>query len=127
MTGDLPEKPLGDLARHLRQLGANAKRQPTPAERILWSELRNSSLAGYKFRQQHRISGYRVDFYCASRKLIVELDGPIHLNQVAKDAERQQDLERFGYRFLRFPNDEVTGNLETVLRKIRSTLSGLTS
>ena len=62
MEREVPEKPRGSLAAGLRQLGSEAKRQPTPAERILWWQLRNSRLAGYKFRQQYRVENYRVDF-----------------------------------------------------------------
>jgi very-short-patch-repair endonuclease len=126
MEGDLPEKPRGTLARGLRQLAGTARRQPTPQERIMWARLRDSRLAGYKFRQQHPIHSYRVDFYCAAGKLIVELDGPIHDKHAAEDAIRQAFLESFGYRFLRFSNDQVTSDVESVLTKIRETLHELT-
>jgi very-short-patch-repair endonuclease len=122
MDGDRPEKPRGQLARGLQQLAGTAKRQPTPQERIMWARLRDSRLNGYKFRQQHPIHSYRVDFYCAAGKLIVELDGRIHQKQADEDAIRQAFLERFGYRFLRFTNDQVTSNVDTVLAKIRQTL-----
>ena len=108
-------------------MGATAKRQPTPAEHILWFRLRDSRLDGYKFRQQHRIHTYRVDFYCAAGKLIVELDGPIHDQQVEEDGARQSFLERFDYRFVRFTNDEVTNDVESVVTKIRHTLENSTN
>ena len=122
MARDLPERPRGKLSRGLKGLGAQAKRQPTPAERILWWQLRDSRLDGYKFRQQYRVENYRVDFYCAARKLVVELDGPIHEKQGSEDAERQQHLEQLGYRFMRFKNDQLTLNLPEVLTKIRDAL-----
>jgi len=65
---------------------------------------------------------FRVDFYCPSGKLVIELDGPIHERQAEDDAERQQYLERFGYRFQRFTNDEVVDGVQTVLMKIRQAL-----
>ena len=68
---------------------------------------------------------YRVDFYCAAAKLVVELDGPIHDKQVEEDAVRQAALESFGYRILRFKNEEVGANLEDVLAKIREALDGV--
>jgi leucyl-tRNA synthetase len=122
MEGDRPEKPRGLLGRGLHQLAGNARREPTPQERIMWAHLRNSRLSGYKFRQQHLIHNYRVDFYCAAGKLIIELDGPIHDNQAADDAIRQTLLESFGYQFLRFTNDQVTSNVDAVLARIRQTL-----
>ena len=64
-------------------------RQPlTPAERKLWTMLRNRNLAGYKFRRQHLIGHFIVDFYCAQVRLVVEIDGDIHSRQVEYDAAR---------------------------------------
>jgi very-short-patch-repair endonuclease len=122
MDREIPEKPSGEPGRGLRRLGAEAKRQPTPAERIPWSLLRNRRLARYKFRQQHRIGMYRVDFYCPAGKLVIELDGPIHDSTASEDTERQQYLERFAYRFLRFKNEEVIEQRIEVLDKICRTL-----
>jgi very-short-patch-repair endonuclease len=123
MARDLPEKPRGNFARGLRQLGSEAKSQPTPTERILWARLRDSRFGGYKFRQQYRVHLYRVDFYCASAKLVVELDGPVHDEQAKEDAVRQADLESFGFRVLRFKNEEVASSLDSVLAKIGQALN----
>ena len=88
----------------------------TPAELILWSYLKQKPL-GYKFRRQHPISTYIVDFYCHPLKLIIEVDGNIHENaDIAKyDKERQEYLESQGLNFLRFTNKEVDKELDNVI------------
>src|SRR3954471_20784005 len=100
MSDESPEKRRGSLNDGLRDLARRARRESTPAERLLWAQVRDSNLAGYKFRQQYRVERYRADFYCAAGKLIVELDGAIHDHQTVEDAERQRFLEGFGYRFV---------------------------
>jgi very-short-patch-repair endonuclease len=96
------------------------------AEVILWSRLKNKQLAGTKFRRQFSIGKYIVDFYCAEKKLAIELDGESHFVEGAqeKDEARQKWIEQFGIRFLRFNNDDVRKNLYGVLdaieEKIRS-------
>ncbi len=89
-----------DAARELR------KRQ-TPAEQRAWLLLKDRRLTGLKFRRQHPVGPYVLDFCCASKRLVVELDGEIHINQISEDMERQRELESRGYRFLRFTNDTV--------------------
>jgi len=71
-----------------------------------------------KFRRQHPVGPFVVDFYCASCKLVVELDGGIHDEQVAQDIARTQHLNGFGYRVLRFTNDAVFHNRDGVLKTI---------
>jgi very-short-patch-repair endonuclease len=93
----------------------------TPVEQILWNKLRNRGLIGLKFRRQHPIGTYITDFYCAQHRLVIELDGEIHLGQIEQDAERTAQLEAHGYRVLRVWNEEVETDLEGVLRKIIST------
>ena len=88
----------------------------TDAERRLWSELRGARLGGYKFKRQWSLGPYVVDFCCWEAKLIVEVDGGQHNQEV--DASRTTWLEADGYRVLRFWNNEVLENPEGVLQRI---------
>ncbi|PHR97255.1 MAG: leucine--tRNA ligase [Leeuwenhoekiella sp.] len=92
--------------------------KPTKAEALLWSKLRGKK-TGFKFRQQHPIDQYIVDFVCLSAQLIIEVDGDVHQYQMDKDAERQLLLEqKKGFKVLRFSNDEVLNNVEKVVEAI---------
>src|SRR5690554_4066060 len=103
------------------------RKTPTRAESLLWNELRTKK-TGYKFRQQHPIDNYIVDFVCLSKRLIIEVDGEIHQYQLEKDGERELLLkEKKGFKVLRFTNEEVTNNLEKVLSIIKDTLKALPS
>ena len=94
----------------------------TDAERLLWSRLRANQL-GFKFRRQHEIAGYIVDFVCNERKLIVELDGSQHLDQRAYDERRTHTLESLNFRVLRYWNNQVLTELEDVLAAIGAALA----
>src|SRR5215471_2992078 len=96
----------------------------TPAEALLWTNLKNSSLDGKKFRRQHGIGPYIVDFYCPECRVIIELDGAGHYDVMApeRDALRTLFLESLGMRVIRFENCEVMENLEVVLDVIRAAL-----
>jgi very-short-patch-repair endonuclease len=85
------------------------RKNPTDAERRLWFLLRYKKLGGYRFRRQQSIGPYVADFFCASAKLIVELDGDQHgtVEMIEKDRKRTVWLQEHGYRVLRFPNHEV--------------------
>ena len=100
------------------------RRRSTEAERLLWDHLRNRRLAGLKFRRQHPLGPYIVDFYCAAHRLIVEVDGPIHAYTQEQDTIRSEWLDRYGYRVLRFTNEEVLYSLESVLERIRQACEG---
>jgi len=89
------------------------REKPTPAEEALWRELRNRQVAGAKFRRQHPVDHFIVDFYCAEAGLAVELDGPIRERTREADA-----LEGLGLRFLRFNNDDVLNDMERILATI---------
>lgn len=97
----------------------------TPAEKVLWNELRANKL-GVHFRRQQVIAGFIVDFYCHSASLVVEVDGSIHDVQEQKenDIERGKILADMGLRIVRFKNEEVVNHLPAVLRKIRELLTG---
>ena len=92
----------------------------TPAEGLLWERLRDRRLGDLKFRRQHAIGRFVVDFCCHERRLIVEVDGGIHLEPVQRqqDRERQFELEEKGLSFLRFTNEEVTISLDSVVARI---------
>jgi len=97
------------------------RKRQTYAEAILWQYLRASRLDGLKFRRQHPIEGYFADFACESLMLVIELDGKIHDedDHPLNDHRRQQQIETLGWSVLRFPNDQVTGALPSVLAAIR--------
>jgi very-short-patch-repair endonuclease len=94
------------------------RQNQTEAEAKLWSRLRAHRMAGVQFRRQHAIGNYIVDFCSPRRKLIIELDGSQHLDQVNYDRERTQYLEANGYRVLRFWNNQVMKEIDTVLNMI---------
>ena len=93
------------------------RKEPTPAERKLWSRIRDDQL-GFSFRRQHAIGNYIPDFVCIEKKLIVELDGSQHLEQEEYDEERTKYLESEGYKVIRFWNNEVTNNIDGVILAI---------
>ncbi|MFM7439767.1 MAG: endonuclease domain-containing protein [Snowella sp.] len=94
------------------------RKQLTPAEAKLWAALRGRQLKGLKFRCQHPIGRFIVDFYCPSLKLVIEVDGGIHTQQQDYDQARTDQLENFSYHVLRFTNDEVIHDLPKVLNQI---------
>jgi very-short-patch-repair endonuclease len=104
---------------------ANARElrnHPTASESWLWQVLRMRQFNQIRFRRQHPIGPYIVDFCAPRQKIIVELDGGQHLEQEAYDAERTAFLESKGYRVLRFWNDEVLKDRDGVLRAIEDAI-----
>jgi very-short-patch-repair endonuclease len=93
------------------------RKELTPAERKLWSRIRNDQL-GVNFRRQHGIGNYIPDFVCIEKKLIIELDGSQHLEQEEYDTERTKYLESQGYKVIRFWNNDVMNNIEGVILAI---------
>ena|SRR6516162_3089525 len=104
-------------ARHLRK-------NSTPQERRLWRHLRNRQFEGWKFRRQHPIEPYILDFYCPKAHLAIELDGGGHnfSSKESFDQERTKFLESKGIAVLRFWNPQITKELDSVLETIWSTL-----
>jgi len=100
------------------------RHEQTPAEALLWEHLRNRRLKGLKFRRQHPVGRFVADFYCAQRRLIVELDGAVHRMQGEYDALRTEELERDGYRVIRFTDNQVERDLERVLERIAEACEG---
>ncbi len=99
------------------------RRDQTDAERLLWARLRDRQLNGYKFRRQRPIERYVVDFVCIERRLVVELDGGQHAEQMRKDDLRTAEIVRRGFRVIRFWNNDVIANIEGVLEAIAVKLS----
>jgi very-short-patch-repair endonuclease len=106
----------------LKPLVRQMRHEPTPAENHLWQHLRNKQLLGYRFRRQHFIDRFIVDFYCAKAQLIVEVDGAIHQYTQKEDVIRQEFLETQGFKVLRFSNQTILHNTAEVLHEIKSFL-----
>ncbi len=104
--------------KHRRELRNN----PTGAERHLWTYLRRRQMLGHKFRRQHVIGPYVVDFVCLEKKLVVEIDGSQHLDQERYDQRRSRFLQEQGYRVLRFWNNQVLLQVQVVLRAIEDAI-----
>jgi very-short-patch-repair endonuclease len=104
------------LPTRIRAYARDLRQHQTDVERELWYHLRSGRLNGWKFRRQHPIPPYIVDFYCESLKLVVELDGSQHGDEV--DLERTRFLERQGLRVLRFWDNEVLVQREAVLEAL---------
>jgi very-short-patch-repair endonuclease len=106
---------------------AREMRHPlTPAEAKVWARVRNSQF-GYKIRRQHPIGHFVADFYCAQAKLVIEIDGDSHAqpDQAEYDAARTEWLEARGFRVIRFQNDDVHGNLGSVLEQLRQACASI--
>ena len=107
-------------ARELRQ-------NETEAEKVLWSNLRSRRCSGLKFRRQHPVKEFILDFYCHEYLLGIEIDGSVHENDVAKeyDLNRTAELEFLGITIIRFKNEEVLTDLSEVLTEIRNKVEQL--
>ena len=104
----------------LLRIASDLRKLMTPAEKILWEQLRNRKLSDYRFRRQHPIGEFVVDFFCYEAMLVIEIDGEIHDTsyQRERDIERKNILQGHGIREIRFRNEDVMNNLENVLAKI---------
>jgi very-short-patch-repair endonuclease len=91
----------------------------TTPEKILWEELKTKKLEGYRFRIQHPIHRYILDFYCHEKKLAIEIDGEIHKSRKDYDEYRDEYLESAGITTLRFKNEDVVSNINHVLSEIK--------
>jgi very-short-patch-repair endonuclease len=107
--------------KELKNNRKNLRNNSTSAETALWNLLKNKQLDGRKFRRQHSINNFIVDFYCHTEKIIVELDGNLHGDyiQIERDAERDKSLEMGGFKVLRFENRFVFQEPEYILEEIR--------
>ncbi len=107
--------------KNLKSFRSSLRNKSTSAEAVLWDILKSKNLNGRKFRRQHSIGNYIVDFYCTSEKLIIELDGNQHgeNHKIEKDKIRDQYLEVLGFSILRFENRLVFQEPEFVKNEIR--------
>ena len=112
----------GEIKNHSRELRLNM----TESEKLLWKEIRNRKLSGFKFSRQYpilykgtlnKIYYFIADFYCDEKKLVIELDGPIHNKTKEYDEFRDSELKDHGINILRIKNEELT-DINTVLQKI---------
>ncbi|MEL1264710.1 endonuclease domain-containing protein [Pseudoxanthomonas putridarboris] len=119
----------GQTSRKIIQgkLQQRLRNQPTKAEHRLWQHLRSRQLAGCKFRRQHPFGDYILDFACLERKIVVELDGSQHADDVPYDTGRTRFLESAGFKVLRFWNNEVFDNIEGVVEVILDSLISRTT
>lgn len=108
----------------LYQYGRELRQSATKAEKILWEYLRNRNLDGLKFRRQHPIDKFIADFYCHQKKLVVELDGAVHDDNMNAqyDEARTYELKGSGIKVIRFRNCEVENSISFVLNEIRKAL-----
>ena len=102
----------------MKSLARKLRKEATDAELMLWKHLRAHRMAGYKFRRQVVIEPYIVDFLCLEARLIVEVDGGQHLEQVEDDLKRSVFLESLGYKVIRYWNHEILDDLQSVLENI---------
>jgi ATP-dependent exoDNAse (exonuclease V) beta subunit/very-short-patch-repair endonuclease len=114
----------GNYSHLLIQKAKEMRKEPTHAEKVLWMELKSKSLENYKFRQQHLIDDFIVDFVCLSKKLVVEVDGEYHFTneQIQFDKNRTNTLNKLGYKVIRFTNEQVVKSISDVLNKIKEEL-----
>lgn len=103
------------------QRARELRRDMTPEEALLWQALRRFRPRGYTFRRQQIISGFIADFYCFQARLVIEVDGGIHREQVEYDAARDAVIAAHGLHILRIPNDAVRDHLDHVLQQIATT------
>ena len=106
----------------MKKRARGLRKNQTDAEKRLWSHLRNRQLSGCKFRRQHEIGNYIVDFICLEKKLIIELDGGQHANQIRYDSQRTTILESLGYTVIRFWDNEVLTKTQNILEAIHKIL-----
>ncbi|HNX66142.1 MAG TPA: endonuclease domain-containing protein [Bacteroidales bacterium] len=100
------------------------RKDQTEAEKIIWQSLRRRQIEGLRFRRQHPINNFVADFYCHEAKLVIEIDGGVHDDpeQKEKDLARQQIINDFGIKVLRFKNEEIFNDIESVIIKIKSSI-----
>ena len=100
---------------------AKALRQNmTDAEKVLWERLKNKQILNLRFRRQHPFDIFIADFYCHSARLVIELDGEVHKYQAEYDNGRTAEMEQYDIQVIRFKNEEITNDIENVIKKIES-------
>jgi len=108
--------------RYLKNFARTHRKFPTDSEARLWKELRGKKFQGLKFRRQHAVDEYIVDFVSLEYRLAIEIDGDAHILQADYDEQRTEYLGRFGFAVIRFTNDEVMKDIEGVLEKLEKAI-----
>ncbi len=98
------------------------RKNMTGAEKVLWERLKNKQVLKLRFRRQHPIDIFIADFYCHTVRLVIELDGKIHRAQKEYDEARTAEMEQFDIQVIRFKNEEIENDIESVIKKIESTV-----
>ena len=99
------------------------RKEQTKAERLIWELIRGRKFMGLKFRRQHVIEGFVLDFYCRELKLGIEIDGGIHLKRKEYDRLRQEIVESEGINIIRIKNQEIANNKRSILNKIKEVIA----
>lgn len=112
-----------DWYKMLKEFAKKNKQFQTDAESLIWEHIRNS-LLGVKFNRQYIIGDYIVDFVCLEKKLILEIDGGYHseYEQIQKDEHRTERLKAMGFNVIRYTNEDLFADIESVLNGIRQQL-----
>jgi very-short-patch-repair endonuclease len=123
-TEHLPGFVTADLQNYkfIKDFRETLKKNPTDAEKLIWEFLKNKK-TGHKIRRQHIIDNFIVDFVCLRKKVVIEIDGKIHLQQHESDLLRTNTLNEKGYKVIRFANAEVFANPALVAEKIKEILN----
>ena len=118
-----------DMTKHYNKKNEKDKRRKlrqssTYAEKIVWMNLRNRQMAGYKFKRQYSVDKYVIDFYCPELKFAIEVDGISHHSTAKKiyDKKRQKYLESFGIKFIRITDEELSGNSNKAFDRIENAM-----
>jgi very-short-patch-repair endonuclease len=114
-----------EIKRKMVETARQFRKEPTKSEYLLWQALRGKQLDGIKFRRQQPIGNFIVDFYNSEYRLVIEIDGSVHDDQVEYDLARQNVLEELGPNILRIKAEAVEKNLLTVLAEIRKKIEEL--
>ena len=111
--------------KRLKQRSRQLRENMTAAEQFLWSKIRLNQLKGYRFYRQKPVGEYIADFYCPKVKLVIEVDGGIHLSHKIKEYDKARDayMEGMGLYILRFTNIEILTNVKKVLKMIKSKIN----
>ena len=108
-------------AKHdVMELAKSLRNTLTYLERLLREKLKGKQICGLRFRRQHPISFFIVDFYCHEARLVIEVDGEIHVDKIDYDDGRSAEMEKFGIKVIRFTNLEVENIIEKVIKRIEA-------
>jgi len=114
--------------KEIKHVRRSLRRNSPKAEKLIWLYIRKKQICGERFLRQYSVDHFVIDFYCPHLKLAVEADGPSHFSSIEAikyDEKRQKYLESFGITFLRFTNEEIYQDLESVIDRIEDRVKEL--